>query len=130
MPIIVTVGSADPLVPLSKGDVEAAADVVRGIVLGNDGNQAQLRMIEAVTGTSVRSWVESWASRNSCRPADPAVESGPTVETTAYRDCRAGGDVVLEVIEGGGHDWPASPDATAHALSFFASHPFPIDQLS
>lgn len=130
MPIIVTNGSADRLVPLSERDVEPAADVVRGIVLGEGGNEAQLRMIEAVTGTSVRSWVESWASHNACRLVDPAVESGSAGETTAYRNCRAGGDVVLEVIEGGGHDWPASPDATTHALSFFASHPLPIDQLS
>jgi polyhydroxybutyrate depolymerase len=130
MPIIVTQGSADPLTPLSEGDVEAAAPMVRGVILAYDGNEAQLRMIEAVTRTSVRSWVESWAKRNACGPIDPAVESGSAVETTVYRNCRAGGDVVLEVIEGGGHDWPASPDATAHALSFFASHPFPVDQLS
>ena len=53
------------------------------------------------------------------------------VETTAYRKCRAEGDVVLQVIEGGDHDWPLSPgwDATDQALSFFASHPFPIDEL-
>ena len=38
---------------------------------------------------------------------------------------------MLQVIEGGDHDWPLSPgwDATDQALSFFASHPFPIDEL-
>jgi poly(3-hydroxybutyrate) depolymerase len=89
-------------------------------------------MTAAVSGTSVRSWAESWARRNACRLADPAVESGSAVETTAYRECQAGGDVVLQVIEGGDHDWPLSPepDATAQALSFFASHPFPIDEPS
>ena len=93
-------------------------------------------MSAAVTGTSVRSWAKSWARRNGCSLIDPAVESavesGSVVETTAFRKCRAGGDVVLQVIEGGDHDWPLSPepDATAQALSFFASHPFPIDEPS
>ena len=95
------------------------------------GNEAQVRMSAAVTGTSVRSWAESWAKRNGCRLIDPAVKSGSVVETTSYRKCRAEGDVVLQVIEGGDHGWPLSPgwDATDQALSFFASHPFPIDEL-
>lgn len=132
MPIIITHGTADDIVLLSEGDVGPAADVIREF----GGNEAQLRMTAAVTGTSVRSWVESWAKRNGCRLIDPAeetvVESGSEVETTAYRECRAGGDVVLQVIEGGDHDWPLSPgwDAAAQALSFFASHPFPVDELS
>jgi polyhydroxybutyrate depolymerase len=128
MPIIITHGSADDVVPLSQGDAGPAAAVIR--VFG--GNEAELRMTAAVTGTSVRSWAESWARRNGCRLIDSAVEFGPVVETTAYRKCRAGGDVVLKVIEGGGHEWPLSPgsDATAQALSFFASHPFPVDELS
>ena len=127
MPIIITHGTADDIVLLSEGDVGPAADVIREY----GGNEAQLRMTAAVTGTPVRSWVESWAKRNGCRLIDPAVESGSVVETTAYRKCRAEGDVVLQVIEGGDHEWPLSPgwDATDQALSFFASHPFPIDEL-
>ena len=132
MPIIITHGTADDIVLLSEGDVGPAADVIREY----DGNEAQLRMTAAVTATSVRSWVESWARRNGCSLIDPAVESavesGSVVETTAYRKCRAGGDVVLQVIEGEDHDWPLSPgpDATAQVLSFFARHPFPVDELS
>ena len=131
MPIIITHGSADDVVPLSEGDAGPGTDLIREL----GGNEAQVRMSAAVTGTSVRSWVVSWARRNGCRLIDPAVEtaveSGSVVETTTYRKCRAG-DVVLQVIQGGGHDWPLSPgwDAAAQALSFFASHPFPIDELS
>ena len=130
MPIIITHGTADDVVPLSNGDIGwASADQ---IMREFGGNEAQLRMSAAVTGTSVRYWVESWARRNGCRLIDPAVVSGSVVETTAYRKCRAGGDVVLQVIEGGDHDWPLSPgpDATGWVLSFFARHPFPIDRLS
>jgi polyhydroxybutyrate depolymerase len=128
MPIIITHGTADDIVPLSKGDIgTASADVIRYF----GGNEAQLRMSAPVTGTSVRSWAKSWARRNGCSLIDPvvesAVESGSVVETTAYRKCRAGGDVVLQVMEGEDHDWPLSPgpDATARVLSFLASHPFP-----
>ena len=128
MPIIVTHGSADEIVPLTESDVVPAAAVNRQVTLENGGNETLARMFAAVAGTSVRSWVESWASRNGCRLADPAVESGSGVETTAYRHCRSGGDVVLEVVEGVGHGWPA--DATAQALSFFERHPLPVDQLS
>ena len=72
MPIIITHGSADDVVPLSEGDVgPAALDIIRDF----GGNEAQLRMTAAVTGTSVRSWAESWARRNGCRLIEPAVES-------------------------------------------------------
>jgi polyhydroxybutyrate depolymerase len=131
MPIIVIHGTFDDMVPFSEDDVASAADI-REMVRGLGGNRAQARMFAPVNGTSVRSWVESWAKRNGCRLIDPAVESGSVVQTTAYRNCRAGGDVVLQEVVGGGHDWPPDPgsDTTAEALSFFASHPFPIDQLS
>ena len=131
MPIIVIHGSFDDLIPLSEEDVGPAADA-REIVRDFGGNEAQVRMLTAASGTSARSWVESWAKRNGCRLIDPAVESGSVVQTTAYRNCRAGADVVLQVVEGGGHDWPPSPgtDTTAEVLSFFESHPFPLDKLS
>jgi polyhydroxybutyrate depolymerase len=131
MPIIIIHGSADDIVPLSEEDVATAAEV-RGFIRDLGGNRTQVRMFAPVDLTPVESWVESWAERNGCRLTDPAVESGIVVDKTAYRDCRAGGDVVLQVIKGGGHDWPPSPgsDTTAEALSFFASHPLPVDELA
>ena len=131
MPIIVIHGTFDDMVPFSEEDVASAADIGE-MIRDLSGNRAQARMFAAVNGTSVRSWVESWAKRNGCLLIDPAVESGSVVQTTAYRKCRAEGDVVLQVIQGGDHDWPLSPgwDAAAQALSFFASHPFPVDELN
>ena len=131
MPIIVIHGSFDEMVPFSDTDVASAADI-REMLRGLHGNRAQVRMFAPVNGTSVTSWVESWAERNGCRLIDPAMESGSVVRTTAYRNCRAGGDVVFQEVVGGGHDWPPDPlaDTTAEALSFLASHPFPVDQLS
>ena len=131
MPIIVIHGSADDIVPLSEEDVRPAADV-RGFIREVGGNQVQVRMFAPVDLTPVESWVESWAERNGCELRDPVVESGIVIDKTAYRNCRAGGDVVLQVVKGGGHDWPPSPasDTTDEVLSFFASHPLPVDQLS
>ena len=131
MPIIVIHGSADDIVPFSQEDVGPAADA-KGFIRYMGGNEAQVRMLMVVDGTPARSWVESWAERNGCRIVDPAVASGVVIDTTAYRNCDAGGDVVLQVVKGGGHDWPPSPasDTTAEVLSFFASHPFTVDQLS
>ena len=130
MPIIVIHGSFDDMVPLTEEDVASAADI-RGMIRGFNGNRAQVRMFVPVNGTSVESWVESWAERNGCELRDPAVESGIVVDKIAYRNCRAGGDVVLQVVKGGEHNWPPSPgsDTTAEALSFFASHPLPVGEL-
>ena len=130
VPIIVTHGTADPVVPFDDGGggLVALADL-----LGLTGAAAsQLRMFEAVVETPATSWVESWAKHNGCSldaPEVTVVETG--VERTAYAGCDAGGDVVLQAIEGGGHDWPTAPglDATARALEFFRHHPLPADAL-
>jgi polyhydroxybutyrate depolymerase len=123
MPILVTHGTSDFLVPFARSDV-GQADFT-GLFPETDGGAAQLHMFEKVVETSVTSWVESWARHNGCSPDAPEVVSvGTGVERTAYTDCDNGGDVVLQAVEGGGHDWPASPklDATASALAFFRAH--------
>jgi poly(3-hydroxybutyrate) depolymerase len=53
------------------------------------------------------------------------------VERTEYTECDSGGDVVLQAVEGGGHEWPTSPtlDAASRALAFFQDHPLPRDAL-
>jgi len=129
MPILVTHGTADPLVPFADDDVgPIPLELTRGIVLGTGGDRAQVRMLQAVVATSVTSWVASWAERNGCGPATVDVAEGTIdVEVSTYGGCRAGGDVVLQAVLGFGHDWPAAPglDATALALDFFWSHPLP-----
>ena len=130
VPIIVTHGTADPVVPFDDGGggLVALADL-----LGLTGAAAsQLRMFEAVVETPATSWVESWAKHNGCSldaPEVTVVETG--VERTAYAGCDAGGDVVLQAVEGGGHDWPTAPglDATTRALEFFRDHPLPAGAL-
>ena len=49
-----------------------------------------------------------WAVLNSCRPAPITRQITEHVSTISYRACKANADVVLYVIEGGGHTWPGS----------------------
>ena len=130
MPIIVTHGTSDPLVPFEESDV-GQIDTT-GLFAETPGGSAQRHMFERVIGTPVTSWVESWATHNGCSLDATAVTTvGNTVERTAYDDCDHGGDVVLQAVEGGGHEWPTSPtlDTTARALAFFEAHPLPRDAL-
>jgi polyhydroxybutyrate depolymerase len=127
VPILVTHGTSDDTVPFDEPDVGRFD--IRGLFDGaSDGAMAQYYMLEKVRGTSVRSWVESWARHNGCSLGSPEVATvGSMVERTAYADCDDGADVVLQAVVGGGHDWPTSPtlDATARALAFFEDHPLP-----
>lgn len=130
MPIIVTHGTSDPLVPFDESNVDQID--VTGLFDETPGGSALGRMFERVIGTPVTSWVESWAEHNGCSLDAPEVTSiGDTVERTAYDECDNGGDVVLQAVEGGGHEWPTSPtlDTTARALAFFEAHPLPRDAL-
>jgi polyhydroxybutyrate depolymerase len=97
--------------------------------------------------TSVESTVERWVTHNGC-PATPRVDAlpdvaddGMTVTRQTYGPGRDGAEVVLYVIEGGGHTWPgrvgAGPverllgpstrdiDANELMWEFFQRHPLP-----
>jgi hypothetical protein len=52
---------------------------------------------------------------------------GNTVEWTVYTGCDSGGDVALQAVEGGSHEWPRH--ATSRVLAFFQDHPLPSDAL-
>jgi polyhydroxybutyrate depolymerase len=130
VPILVTHGTSDPLVPFDESDVDTFDS--SGLFGAGDGAAAQLRMFGKVGETPVTAWVESWARHNGCSLDAPAVVGvGTTVERTAYADCDDGGDVVLQAVTGGGHDWPRSPglDATARALAFFETNRLPRESL-
>jgi polyhydroxybutyrate depolymerase len=129
VPILVTHGTSDPLVPFDETDLGVPLDAT-GLFDDSAGASAQLRMLDRARGEPVTSWVESWARHNGCSLEGPEVTAiADMVERTAYDDCD--GDVVLQAVEGGGHEWPMSPtlDATARALAFFRAHPLPQDAL-
>ena len=130
MPIIVTHGTSDPVVPFDETvGVPLAAT---GLFETTAGGSAQLRMLDRARKRTVTSWVESWAQHNGCSPDAPEVTTiGNMVERTEYTECDSGGDVVLQAVEGGGHEWPISPtlDATSQALASFRDDPLPQDAL-
>ena len=94
------------------------------------GGSAQLRMLERARERPVTSWVESWAQHNGCSLEAPEVTTIGD-QRTEYTECDSSGDVVLQAIQGGGHEWPTSPtlDATSRALAFFQDHPLPREAL-
>ena len=57
---------------------------------------------------SVRESIRSWAEHNGCDPELHSERIAPDVVLERYTDCDEGADVLLYVIEGGGHTWPGS----------------------
>jgi polyhydroxybutyrate depolymerase len=61
---------------------------------------------------SVEHSVQAWVRANGCAPEPVITElpdtakDGTTVILKTYRSCKDGAEVVLVVIEGGGHTWP------------------------
>ena len=100
------------------------------------------RSIAGVSFTSVSATINAWVKNNGCRPT-PTVQKVPDkvvdgthVERRTYSDCRDKADVVLYVIDGGGHTWPGRVvrevllgttslqiSATDLMWEFFLSHP-------
>jgi polyhydroxybutyrate depolymerase len=83
----------------------------------------------------VPKWAAGWAARNGCQPSASATFKHGQVTGETWSGCRAGADVVLYTIDGGGHSWPGSNmppeittkdiDATEMIWEFFATHPQP-----
>lgn len=131
MPMIVTTGTSDPLIPFDETDAGVPL-AETGLVDESAGGSAQVRMLDKAREKPVTSWVASWAEQNGCSLDAPEVTTiGNIVERTAYTDCDDGGDVVLQAVEYGDHEWPTLPtlDATSRALAFFHDHPLPRDTL-
>ena len=83
-----------------------------------------------------RDGIALWVKADGCRAQPGETQDAAGVKTLDYRDCRAGTEVALRLIEGGGHSWPGgdrmlalldapSPalDATEVIWRFFAAHP-------
>lgn len=66
--------------------------------------------------------IAGWVGRDGCsgdfdeaRLPDAPPEDGTTVFQDTHADCRAGTEIVLDRIEGGGHTWPDGSPALAQA---------------
>ena len=93
---------------------------------------------------SVEHTVSTWARLDGCPPTpvrrqEPdRTQDGMSVVRETYGPCRAGSEVVLFTVEGGGHTWPGRPprlpllgqstrdiDANDLMWEFFQAHPMP-----
>jgi polyhydroxybutyrate depolymerase len=78
--------------------------------------------------TPIPLWASNWATRNGCRDKPAVLYQKDNVTGQGWGGCRAGANVVLYSIEGGGHAWPAGAgDFSAAQLmwDFFVEHPLP-----
>lgn len=114
VPLIAFHGTGDELVPFDTGRAGRYSVPTRG----------------------VRVAMADWAARNGCQPQSVPERIEPDVLVERYQDCRDGAEVVLYVIEDGGHTWPGSRlnverfgkttrtiSATELMWEFFAAHP-------
>ncbi len=96
--VLMVNGTDDPLVPFLGGPVRVFGRVRSGRV------------------ASVGETVALWARHNRCaaapvitREPDRDPFDGVTVRREALTGCRGGSEVILYVMEGGGHVWPGGP---------------------
>ena len=124
-------------------DVFAAVAAVAGVVYqGCDGRPVPVIAFHGTDDYNVpfetaQPAMAEWASHNRCSAERERVAMTGHVSRESYRGCD-GADVVLYVIEGGGHTWPDAEDyaggagPTTHEINasdliweFFAKHPMP-----
>ncbi len=94
VPVLIIAGTADPLVPWGGGEIRFGGRTFGTVV-------------------SVPDTVKFWVEKNGCmttpvvrRLPDSDPDDGTSVRREAYSRCRGGAEVVLYVVEGGGHTWP------------------------
>ena len=69
----------------------------------------QQDQISSIAFPPVDDALANWAERNGCA-ADPEEERvSDEVVRRFWPDCDGGAEVVLYVVEGGGHTWPGTP---------------------
>ena len=122
IPIMLVQGTDDPLVPYDGGDVRAGA---KGPIL------------------SARDSAIKWAQLNGCS-TQPEITHMPVriddatrIRVEKYGSCRENAEVILIVVEGGGHTWPGgwqyfperiigkttrNIDASEEIMAFFKRH--------
>ncbi|MGP8068751.1 MAG: alpha/beta hydrolase family esterase [Candidatus Bathyarchaeia archaeon] len=122
IPIMIIHGTNDPLVPFEGGHVKAGA---RGPIL------------------SARDSASKWTELNGCNAnleitdLPNIIEDSTHVRIERYGKCKDGAEVLLYVIEGGGHTWPGGSqyfpdriigktthnlDASEEIVDFFKRH--------
>lgn len=98
VPVLMVNGANDPLVPFHGGQIRVFGRLRPGKV------------------ASVADTVALWAGHDGCTGAPEVTQEpdrdpsdGVRVRREALTRCRGGSEVILYVMEGGGHVWPGGP---------------------
>jgi polyhydroxybutyrate depolymerase len=120
VPVIAFHGTDDALVPFGGG-----------------GSATQFRL-PIDNDTADEDVMESWAAHNGCTSGRQENVVTDEVRLVEYTGCDDGADVLLYIVDGGGHTWPGAPDFpplgyTTHDISatdlmweFFQQHPLTV----
>lgn len=114
-------GTADNVLPYDGG----LGGAIRGFLSSNTldasaaDTDAQSDQIDSIVFAPVEDTVARWAERNGCAAEPEEERISDEVVRRSWPDCDGGAEVVLYVVEGGGHSWPGTPlfnaDAAAQA---------------
>jgi polyhydroxybutyrate depolymerase len=108
MPIVFFLGTEDPLLPWGDGRNKALGKLGESLGLSGIGS-IDSPMARMGGLMSVPETIQFWTSHNGCA-GSPSVTSMPNQNakdgTTVKRETYGSGDVVVYVIDGGGHTWP------------------------
>ncbi|HET9111678.1 MAG TPA: hypothetical protein VFN78_12695 [Ktedonobacterales bacterium] len=88
LPVLLTHGSADPLVPGAGGLVNEAT------ILSIDGAVSRWASVDGCSATPVMTTLPV------------VVQDGTSIQRSTYTGCRGGAQVVYYNVLGGGHTWP------------------------
>lgn len=114
VPIMGTMGTADPVVPFNGGNVRCCG----GVPLGS--------APDAMAG---------WAAHDGCNATYTDTRTAPDVRKRVWHGCNGDSEVVFNIVDGGGHTWPGSIpvprlgktttnlDASEEIWRFFERHP-------
>ena len=94
VPVLIISGTEDPLVPWEGGEVRVGDQVLGKVLSASD--TAQFWVIQNHCATSP---IIAWEP-------DKDPKDGTQVRREAYEQCDNENEVVLYIIEGGGHTWP------------------------
>ena len=131
VPVLAIHGTDDPFVSFDGGRGPALA--------GLEWNPDSQAAFDALPFESVLDSAAGWAGLDGCEPTPSKDAVSSVVERFHYEGCKGGADVVVYVVDGGGHTWPGSAfshasesilgpttddiDASEVIWSFFADHP-------
>lgn len=110
VPIQVTYGTADNVLPYRGG----LGDLLRAFLGSNrlDPSAAtpaeQAAEVDRIAFPPVDDSMAAWAARDGCAPTATEERVSDEVVRRSWPDCDGGTEVVLYLVEGGGHSWPGT----------------------